>query len=360
MANNIVNFQAATSYIFDRRVTAAHPWSKALTEIETSADITRQAVFSNWRMDYRVAKDREDRIINDNNFDCCDEANQWFNIVRSNYLSSLCRPYLAPNAPGCPVYLDKCNQVNHIQRHTIPPFDQLVHVGSLNRILLRLANSEQGFPTLAALEFEDRFGISMPGGLPGSQNLAQDDFNSQVDKIAESLLNKGVVKGAAGFFCDALGDSQPPWWACFAEDINKLIQDNDWVNICRALGLGHIKDGEWLFLWRYDVGHVMDICRPTVIEANDNPFHFPSPPNCQFGVTMPLSSTMRRCREVIHPPLKSEQVNEGIVILGKIESAPIDDYQDIGHLRQIQRNNLQTEFTNADNINWLERHNGIL
>jgi hypothetical protein len=126
------------------------------------------------------------------------------------------------------------------------------------------------------------------------------------------------------------------------------------------LGLGHIKEGEWIFLWRYDVGHVMDICRPTVIEANDSPFHFPSPPNCKFGITMPLSSTMRRCREVIHPPLKSEQVNEGIVMLGKIEKTPIDDYQDIGHLRQIQRNNLQTEFTNADNINWLGRHNGIL
>jgi hypothetical protein len=63
-------------------------------------------------------------------------------------------------------------------------------------------------------------------------------------------------------------------------------------------------------VWVYPVRAAGPLYRPTVLEANDSPYHFPSPPGLEHGVTMPLRTDLPACREVIHPPLRGRSVVE--------------------------------------------------
>jgi hypothetical protein len=198
-------------------------------------------------------------------------------------------------------------------------------------MLWRLAGAEYSTADLK-LNFRDITGLMLPQKPTGTTIWEQEAFSQEVDKIADKVQQRGPdkVRELAGLLCDTLGETQPPWWACFAEEVKRFIDHGNWTSLCRALGLGHLEIGHWLLTWRYELNSAGPLYRPTVVESNKNPFHFPSLPASSYGITMPLDETYSACREVLHPPLFGEAaINSCTGGLCKIAESPIVDYNSI-------------------------------
>ncbi len=142
------------------------------------------------------------------------------------------------------------------------------------------------------------------------------------------------------------------------------IERGDWTGVCQALGVGHLEATEWLIIWRYEAGEVylqypdVPFHRPTVVEASDNPFHFPSPPSYAYGITMPLALDQRGAfREVLHPPLSAQATTEACRYpLVQLASSPIDDHGRIRELRRGHRRRLARDHPRPEATGWLDRH----
>src|SRR5262249_45380590 len=98
--------------------------------------------------------------------------------------------------------------------------------------------------------------------------------------------------------------------------------------------------------------------RPTVLEANDSPYHHPSPPPYPFGITMPLDPGQPACREVLHRPLRGTAAVESCTgWLLRLESfAALGDRRRLGSLRSRHRERLRREFPAEGLERWVERH----
>ena len=163
-----------------------------------------------------------------------------------------------------------------------------------------------------------------------------------------------------GWLADAMGDSEPPWWAAFAEEVNPFLESEDAAGLCAALGLGDRDDGDWLLVWRYPVKNAGPLYRPTVAEAYVSPFHFPSFPDHPWGITMPLDPVMAGCREVLHPPLRGAAAIAGSI--GKL--LRLNDFQSryaprnrLPSSRSSQRQRLLEE--SPESAAWVTRHQGL-
>lgn len=362
---NIIELQSAIQWVFDRQVLPSNPWFKAINDLEVDKKIDRKALCSNWRMDHRVSKSREKSMLDSSEFTGQPDGEEFIKQIQSYFYSALCRPFQT-NTGEQPVYLETHNDSNRVQ-NKIPPFDLLIHVGSLNGILWRLSGNESsGGANLFGMEFEQITNCSLPIRMPGETAGNRPFFNSRVDAVVESLIGKGeeAIKQFGGLLCDSLGINQPHWWACFAEEVNKYIQSEDWSSLCKALGVGHLAENEWIIIWQYEVSDAKSLFRPTVVEANTSPYHYPSPPSSQFGITMPLGVDLPNCREVIHPPLFAPLATETCTgKLCKIQGFPSDNFshqKDIPSFRDSHRRRLKQEFADAKDQNWFERHKKVL
>lgn len=146
-----------------------------------------------------------------------------------------------------------------------------------------------------------------------------------VERLVSALQAQGIdtIKEFAGALSDALGDSEPHWWAAFSHEIGDLSATTDWTAAVRKTGQGHVEQGEWLLAWRYSPELVGKLYRPTVAEAGAYAFHFPSPPLASYGIAMPLATGLPSVRELIHAPLKGEISCEACIGLGKVHEIPI-------------------------------------
>ena len=193
----------------------------------------------------------------------------------------------------------------------------MLHVASVNRLLKFIYRG--GNENLADFQI----GLRRLTG-----NRSPSDINdTEVEKLVAVMQSKGeeTVKKFARFISDALGDSEPLWWAAFSHEIGELLSFTDWTDAVRKTGLGHLEPGEWLLAWRYSPEIAGRLYRPTVAEAGANGFHFPSPLMTAYGITMPLKETMPAVRELIHPPLKGEISEESCIgCFGKIERDPVE------------------------------------
>ncbi len=273
----------------------------------------------------------------------------WWEARALYFQKSLCRP-----ADGVfqSAYRQAHNQGNVIPRETAA-FDQLIHAASLGSILWRLSTRGQADFDWRG-EIEARTGSMPPERRQGAWSWAV--FNAEVSAFAEKMISADVVRAVAAILCRALGDSQPPWFACFAEEVRDLVESADCSRLCERLGLGHFERGEWILLWRYDARIAQPLYRPTVVEANDSPYHYPSPPGCPFGVTMPLSSGLPACREVIHAPLHSPWTAECCLgRLYRVERELRIDHTGLERLRLSHAERLAEEFGSGA-VEWKERH----
>ncbi len=347
--------------IFDRWRTQ-HPWLEAFRELE-SGDLTRETVCRNWRMDHRVSDGREQDMLEAAEFRQDLDGEGWWRRRGEHYHRAICRP-TRPNPGGSrSAYLEAPNGANGISRATVPAHEQLIHIASLNRVLWRLTSAEHLTPDLE-IRFPDLTGRSFPEHTGGARDRAA--FSRQVDDIAAAVNRRGLdaVRQLSGLLGEALGDEQPPWWAGFAQELMPVIEGDDWTAVCQALGMGHLEAEEWLIVWRYETGEVYlqnpeaPLFRPTVIEAGDNPFHFPSPPGYAYGITMPLATGQRGAfREVIHPPLRGQTAIDACRYrLVRIASSPVSDHNQILELRREHRRRLVRDHPQPEPEGWLDRH----
>jgi len=349
------------SFIMDRPK-ATHPWQTAFQSMDNSPDPTRRAVCGNWRMDYRISAAREQKMLNNPSFRGNPDEEEWWKQIHEYFSHAICQPAV-PGASGVrSAYTETVNSNNLVAPRIIPGHDQLIHISSLNNMLWRLSSAEYATADLK-LNFRDITGLMLPQKPIGSTIWEQQAFSQEVDRIAESMQQQGLekVRELSGLLCDTLGETQPPWWACFAEEVKLLLDQRNWTALCRALGLGHLEKGHWILIWRYEINSTGSLYRPTVVESNKNPFHFPSLPTSSYGITMPLDEIYSACREVLHPPLFGDvAVNACTGELGKIADSPVVDYNNIIHLRKKHREHLGLECTDNNDDLWLQRHEALI
>ncbi|HKH49888.1 MAG TPA: hypothetical protein VKM72_34980 [Thermoanaerobaculia bacterium] len=341
-----------SSFVFDRDG-ADHPWERALRELAAGPDERRRAVAENWRMDHRVTLERENEdLLACGYFTAHEGAEEWRRALYAYFRLRLCQPS-DPSSEPRSSYLHACNTSNLVSG--LASFDRLCHVGSLQAIVGRVLAG--GAAADAEASLVDELGVSIPEKLPGEAEPLW--LGRAVGRFAELLMDRGeaAVRTAARILLEALGPAEPPWWACFAEEVQPQIDTGTAAGLCEALGLGHRWAGEWLIVWSYPVSDAGPLYRPTVAEATDSPFHYPSPPEFGFGITMPLDSAHGTCREVLHRPLRGSAAEAGCT--GKLlfleDFPPMADTR-LMELRRIHRDRLRSELGTDALTAWLDRH----
>jgi hypothetical protein len=336
-------------WVFDR-AHATHPWRRAFEEMRSFPVADRRwAVALNWRMDHRVSADREHLdLAKCGCFQPDGDAEAWWASRYLYFVEEICRPNTPDAAGKVSAYCRPLNGTNLIPARAAG-FDQLVHVGSLNSILRRVSRGDGA--AVADVALRRLAGRGLPAKPLGSSDMAW--FDRQTDDLARALQDRGeqVVRQAAGLLLDALGEREPPWWACFAQEIHEVIESGGAAELSAALGLGHLQEGAWLVVWRYRVEDVAPLYRPTAVEANDSPYHFPSPPGYSFGITMPA------CREVIHRPLRGAVAAASCTgKLLRLEKFAPFTHNEFAALRAGHRERLRREFATDGIDPWIGRH----
>jgi hypothetical protein len=340
----------APFWLFDRQ-RSGHPWAGVLVEMSEPDPGRRWAVAANWRMDHRVSQERETGDLEVcPHFKSVRSFEDWWEARGLYFRENVCR------GDGRPIssYAQATNRLNRIPAR-VAGFDRLVHVGSLNAILRRVSRS--GRAAEVDVELRARVGRGLPTRPAGGAGL--DWFNLGVDDLARTLQNSPAsVRVVAALLQEGLGDGEPFWWACFAEEIDEPLRSNSADRICATLGLGHRRPGEWLLMWSYPVSEAGPLYRPTVLEANDSPFHYPSPPEYPFGITMPLGFYLPACREVLHRPLRGAAAERWCTgELLQLETLPeVGDNEALKTLRMRHQERLAGEFSDGGCSAWLLRH----
>lgn len=298
-------------FLFDRRRTD-HPWLDALNRLDKSDVPGLAPLAKNWRMDSRVNTTREQRIEKDFPLG---SAPTFDAAVHDYFKQFQCRSSaIAPFA----AYVGAENAGNLIPVDDRPSRNHhLLHLASVNRLLKFIYIGSN--PNLADFQMK----LRRLTGQRSPSNMS----DAEVEKLVDVLQAKGAeaVKNFARLVSDALGSSEPLWWAASAHEIGELPDGADWTDAVRKTGQGHLERGEWLMAWRYSPELAGRLYRPTVAEAGKNGFHFPSPPMAVYGITMPLMKGMPAVRELVHAPLKggvSEETCTGG--FGKIQRDPIE------------------------------------
>jgi len=308
-------------------------------------------------MDHRVAEEREQAMLESGFLDEGMSATAFVNAKANYFREFLCKPVSNQNTSAHgPVYLSDFNKNNLIPEDNLSPNNRLIHIASISVLLSRALSGSAASADLE-LFLEDVVGERPPAEIN----------NETIAPIIDGLRKKGeaAIKDFAGVLSEALGPTEPHWWAAFSYEVEPYLQDEDWTQAARVLGLGHLTQGDWLMAWRYPLDLTGALYRPTVVETADNGFHFPSPPDSIFGIAMPLGENMPAVREVIHAPLKADESVEGCWgRIGRI-IGPIVDIENDTELRewfQLRRNAHRNYFTqfpiNGKTQHWIERHLG--
>jgi len=330
-------------WIFDRQH-PDHPWRIALTELRGSGDPSQAALGQNWQMDHRVTESREKRLHTSGEFGKSPNGGRWQEGVRRYFDRHLCTPWKGHPSDQA------SNQVNRLRTNVVD-FDELVHVKGLRaslRLIFRLGRAQGSF----ADDFLELTGYEFPSRINAPW----------IDEVAGSLRERGpeVVKVFAASVTRTLGETQPPWWAAFGEEIASLVENRHGTELASALGLAHLGRRDWLLVWRYPVRDVGTLYRPTVVEARDSAFHFPSPPDHPLGVCMPLTRDLPLCAEVIHRPLLPEiaqaRCTGDLLLCTEQEEETSRMYNDLEECRSNHVQRLRAEFTSAAQKAWIDRH----
>lgn len=356
MASMRISHLVDYHYIFDRRHTA-HPWEVALARLQGSSVPGVSALAANWRMDSRVDRTREEQLKGTGLFPSATYAPDFCKAVTDYFSYHQCRRADASPEPG---YASAENSVNLIPVDERPARNHyLLHIASLNSLLKFVHRADN--PNRADFQVQ----LSR---LTGDRPIISVS-KAEVDRLAETLNSMGTdtVKKFARIVSDALGENEPHWWAAFAHEIRSFAAAEDWTGTVRTLGLGDFEMGERLLVWRYSPEMTGRLFRPTVAEARDSGFHFPSPPDSVFGITMPLSDDLVAVRELIHSPLKGDACFAACTgMIGKIENPPVPVI-DESHLtrwfderRGSHRAYLVRQYLSRNTQNWLDRHAGLL
>jgi hypothetical protein len=263
--------------IFDRAVEPTHPLEPLLGQMEGLATSSERFIAHNWRHDWRVAPLREARLL-EQVVARIDEGLSPCSCYKGYYVNSVCR-----GTP--PEYALACNQDNHVR---ISRRNWLARVLCLNH--LREAAAE-ALPEVRMLP-PDRWGAWL-------------DARVEHTRLGGFLALRDFVDTMFSAWNNWSGKDQRPAWASFWADVEVLLNGPDSADHIRnAVGMARVNAGDWLVVLRYRVSEVPGCIRPTSLDADWNPYHFPSPRDEVTGFAMHLSSgAAGLCLpEVIHTP----------------------------------------------------------
>jgi hypothetical protein len=337
-----------TGYLFDRAC-GTHPWLAALNALQAGRASGHAALAQNWRMDGRVDAAREQHLAATGCFPD-DAGGKGFQAAIWEYFRHYqCHP---ASGPSCAGYADIPNRGNLIPFEEQPARShRLLHIGSLGRLINLV---------LSGLPGKEGF-LRAWSTLTGYRPIAE-STPGNIDRLVSTLQNKGggAIRQFALVLSDALGDTEPHWWAAFSHEIGALENNRDWTQAVQKTGQGHIEQGEWLIAWRYSPELVGRLYRPSVAEAGDYAFHFPSPPLAPYGITMPLAPGLPAVRELIHAPLKGENGADACIGFGRVEHDPIpaNDEKTWFHRRRHEHARMLADAQPAHfhAQAWLQRH----
>lgn len=343
------------SYIFDRR-RASHPWEASLVCLQNSSIPGLPALAANWRMDSRVDNVRENQLVGSGYFPTASSLPDFCKAVSNYFTYHQCRQAGAKPEPG---YASTENSANLIPIDQRPARNHyLLHIASLNRLLKFVLRAENPNRTDFQIQLSR---------LTGERPITAVGI-PEVEKLANTLNTLGLdgVKKFAFIVSGAIGENEPLWWAAFAHEVRNFSVSEDWTGAVCTLGLGAFETGERLLAWRYSPEIAGRLYRPTVAEARDNGFHFPSPPGLSYGITMPLLDGLSAVRELVHAPLKGAACFSACTgMIGKIENPPVP-VVDEAHLprwfserRGKHRAYLERHHIAPSTQHWLERHSGL-
>lgn len=344
-------------YLFDRPH-ATHPWDPMLARTEADPTVGLMQVAANWRMDHRVSEDKEKVLASSGCFPAGPVAPATLAMAAADYHQ--CYQCLPVGGMPEPQYRGASNKANRIDMSRISPNVFLVHLASLDR-LLRFA-LRRGAPGRADLEayLNGSYGLLPPD--PTQKTL----HKAFCDRLAHRLNADGedAVRDFSRRVSDALGSGEPHWWACFAYEIDPSLGGEDWSEAVEKTGLGHLEENEWLIGWRYPALEAAPLFRPTVLEATENGFHYPSPHDYNYGLTMALASTGQGVAEVVHAPFKGDDSAEfSLGRIGRLTRPYASIHNDaemkawFGSRRASHKRLLAAEFPNDKH--WFDRHRAL-
>jgi len=234
---------------------------------------------------------------------------------------------------------------------SVPQQRGLLHVGSLGALLNRAIRNADGRSQL-----QDHFALVYgdSGFIPGRGDAMLEDVASAMQSGSEDDFRQTIE-----LLHELPVTHAPFWWAAFWTEIESIKDDAE--SLVDALGLGEYLDGVFLLTYRYKVADVGLIYRPTAVEANNYPFHYPSPQTVQEGLSMPLNGKLNACCEMIHHPLGASAAATAVIpklLPLKAGKQLSNQYDNLATCRSSHRAALQRDHAprSAAVENWLNRH----
>ena len=330
-------------YLFDRP-RKDHPWKETFSSLNRKKlNHRRSSVLQNFEMDQKVSEDRESFMIGDPELKESDaDFDTWKNSQEKYFKKHLCRA-------GSDTYRS-VNRNNRIPDNVLK-HKQLVHVTSVNKLILRLSNHT----SVHERRFREITGFSFKA----FQNKKSLNFD-KVQELTENIGRKqDGVSDFARLILKSSAHNQPPWWACFAQDVSHCIKNKEWNLLVRKLGLGHYEKNETILIWIYPAKIAGSFYRPTVIESNCDPYHFPLTDHIEQE-TMPLVKNAKTgISEIVHNPVDPKYIGECRFWIGRITENIKDDVHDnVEQYRKLHWKRLKKRYSDNPGIKlWIARHN---
>ena len=329
--NNITDIP----HLFDRGMPSKHPWQVGMVSLQESVLVAERAVHGNLAMDHRVGAANQGWLIQT-------QPTVSIKDLHAYFTAQCCVP--APKFLGKPV--------------TLAPATELIHVQSLWQMLKRVVMSGDGRELLNDFFASQGLGKLIP---TVSRDMTE---VSTIDQIAETLnsLPEDIFREAIELFQNLLGNTSPHWWTTLVREVERQTGLQDGPALLRLLGIGQCDAQDWLLVYRYRASDVSLFYQPTTLESRAYPFHFPSPPGVDAGLTMPLDPQNNPCLEYIHRPLSADisaqRVLHPLLPLHTVGSANKEEnYQALGTYRQAQRQKLKRISQPASD--WVDRHSHL-
>ena len=312
-----------------------------MVSLQESAFVEERAVHGNLAMDHRVINAREKELVQIRPTVSIEDLHAYFT-------AQCCVP--VPKFLGKPVKL--------------APATELIHVQSLWQMLKRVVMSGDGRELLNDFFASQGLGEPIPA-IPNAIVTPPIDANHPIIQIAETLnsLPEDIFREAIELFQNLLGNTSPHWWTTLVREVERQTGLQDGPALLRLLGIGQCDAQDWLLVYRYRASDVSLFYQPTTLESNAYPFHFPSPPGVDAGLTMPLDPQNNPCLEYIHRPLSADisaqRVLHPLLPLHTVGSANKEEnyQQALGTYRQAQRQKLKK--IRQPGCDWVARHSHL-
>lgn len=330
---------SSISYLFDRGINSSHPWATGLRADEGRAQHFEQAPCTNLAMDWRVDAAAESRLLAEfaATFSSMPSI---FDTIPRYFAAAYCKPF------GGVKFLSEVVPVR--------PHRELLHVGSLGGMLNRIVGNAD-----ARSHLQEHFALTYGDSrfIPATGKLAPEDL-AEVASAMQSG-SEDDFRQTIELLHELLGPRQPFWWATYWSEVQHFKDDAE--ALVDALGMGEYLDGDVLLTYRYKAGDVSLIYCPTVIEANNYAFHYPSPQTLNGGLSMPLNNKLGACIEMIHHPLDASVAATTVIFrllplnAGKQMA---NQYDNLAACRASHRAALQRDYASKSPIvrSWLNRH----